>query len=64
MINLQVFQQKNKSGQKISMITCYDYLSACILDKSDIDAVLVGDSLAMVMHGHETTIPATVDMMT
>ncbi len=64
MINLQVFQQKNKSGQKISMITCYDYISACILDKSDIDAVLVGDSLAMVMHGHETTIPATVDMMT
>ena len=63
MTNLQVFHKKNRSCQKISMVTCYDYLSACILDKSDIDAVLVGDSLAMVMHGHETTIPATVGMM-
>lgn len=45
------------------MITCYDYWSACIIDDSDIDAVLVGDSAAMVMHGFESTVHADLDMM-
>jgi len=45
------------------MVTCYDYWSAKIIDESDIDAVLVGDSAAMVMHGFETTINAEIEMM-
>ena len=45
------------------MVTCYDAWSARIIAATDIDCILVGDSVAMVMHGHETTIPADVDMM-
>lgn len=46
------------------MATCYDYTFARLLEKSPIDAVLVGDSAAMVVHGHANTLTATVDMMT
>jgi 3-methyl-2-oxobutanoate hydroxymethyltransferase len=45
------------------MLTCYDYTSACIVQDSDIDVILVGDSAAMVMHGYGTTIPADIAMM-
>lgn len=45
------------------MITCYDHWSAQIIDQSNIDAVLVGDSTAMVMHGYENTINADIEMM-
>ena len=51
------------AGRPISVLTCYDFWSAGILAASTIDALLVGDSAAMVMHGHETTIPADLDMM-
>jgi len=47
----------------ISMVTCYDTWSARIIAATDIDCILVGDSVAMVMHGHDTTIPADIDMM-
>jgi 3-methyl-2-oxobutanoate hydroxymethyltransferase len=47
----------------ISVVTCYDAWSAKILAASRVDALLVGDSAAMVMHGHDTTIPADLDMM-
>ena len=57
-----IMKLKNR-GEKISMVTCYDFTSAKIVDQSDVDLVLVGDSTAMVMHGHDTTIPATVEMM-
>lgn len=50
-------------GRPISMITCYDAWSARIIAASGIDAILVGDSAAMVVHGHDTTIPADLDMM-
>lgn len=49
--------------RKIAMITCYDYASARILNTSDADCLLVGDSLAMTMHGHPSTLHATIDMM-
>jgi 3-methyl-2-oxobutanoate hydroxymethyltransferase len=49
--------------RKLSMVTCYDYTFAKLLAASSIDAVLVGDSVAMVMHGHESTLHATVEMM-
>ncbi len=53
----------HRAGKPISMVTCYDYCSARIVAASAIDCILVGDSLAMVMHGHETTIHADLDMM-
>jgi 3-methyl-2-oxobutanoate hydroxymethyltransferase len=57
------FQTKKQKHEKISMITCYDYTFARILDDTPIDVLLVGDSLAMVMHGHNTTLNASVEMM-
>lgn len=57
------FLRAKADGRKLSMATAYDYTFARLLAKSPIDAILVGDSVAMVMHGHETTITATVDMM-
>jgi len=57
------FQAKKQKGQKISMITCYDYTFAKILNETDIDVLLVGDSLAMVMHGYPTTLNASTEMM-
>ncbi|KTD71358.1 3-methyl-2-oxobutanoate hydroxymethyltransferase [Legionella tucsonensis] len=57
------FKSKKEEQKKISMITCYDYPSARIVAESNIDCVLVGDSVAMVVHGYETTIMATMEMM-
>lgn len=62
-MKIQDFKRKKQQHQKISMITCYDYPSAKILDESNIDCVLVGDSVAMVVHGFNNTIMATMDMM-
>lgn len=50
-------------GEKIAMLTGYDYSFARILDEAGIDAVLVGDSASNVIHGHETTVPITLDQM-
>jgi len=50
-------------GEKISMLTAYDYSMAKILDRASIDVILVGDSASNVMAGHETTIPITLDEM-
>ncbi len=57
------FYDYRKPGPKISMITAYDYTLASLAAESAADCVLVGDSLAMVMHGHPSTIAATPDMM-
>lgn len=57
------FKRKKQNSSKISMVTCYDYPSACIVANSQVDCVLVGDSVAMAVHGHETTIMATMEMM-
>lgn len=51
------------SGRKISMLTAYDYPTAALLDGAGIDAILVGDSMSMVVQGHETTLPVTLDEM-
>jgi 3-methyl-2-oxobutanoate hydroxymethyltransferase len=53
---------KNR-GEKISMLTAYDYTMAKIVDGSGIDVILVGDSASNVMAGHETTLPITLDQM-
>ena len=63
MLNIFDFQKKKQAGDKLTMVTCYDYTSALLVDKTDVDCILVGDSLAMTMHGFETTVSATVDMM-
>jgi len=52
---------KKLNKQKISMLTCYDYSMATILDKTDVDIILVGDSLGNVMLGYKDTIPVTVE---
>ncbi|MFT7158143.1 MAG: 3-methyl-2-oxobutanoate hydroxymethyltransferase, partial [Parvicella sp.] len=58
--NLQ--EMKNR-GEKISMLTSYDYSMAKIVDQAGIDIILVGDSASNVMAGHETTLPITLDQM-
>ena len=54
---------KKKNGQKISVMTAYDYTLASLCDKAGIDIMLVGDSAGMVMLGYENTIPVTMDQM-
>ena len=51
------------AGQKITMLTAYDYTMARLLDEAGVDGLLVGDSLAMVVQGHPTTLPATMEQM-
>ncbi len=60
-VTVRTFLKKKKDGEKITMLTAYDYPSAKILDQAGIDAILVGDSLGMVIQGHETTLPVTVE---
>ncbi len=62
-MKIQDFSLRKQQSEKISMVTCYDYSFAKILDASEIDCLLVGDSAAMVMHGFSTTLNATVELM-
>lgn len=62
-MKVQDFSRKKSEGVPISMVTCYDSWSAALIAATDIDCVLVGDSLAMVIYGHETTLPASIDTM-
>jgi len=55
--------EMKQRGEKISMLTAYDYTMAKIIDEAGIDIILVGDSAANVMAGHETTLPITLDQM-
>lgn len=56
-------QEMKRRGEKISMLTAYDYTMAKIIDAAGIDVILVGDSASNVMAGHETTLPITLDQM-
>ena len=62
-MNILTFNKRKIDKQKISMVTCYDHWSAKILNETEVDCILVGDSLAVVMHGFESTGHATVEMM-
>lgn len=62
-MNALTFKEKKIASQKISMVTCYDFTSAQILNHTNIDALLVGDSLSMTMYGESTTLPATIELM-
>jgi len=57
------FLGKKQAGQKITVLTAYDYHTACLMDQAGIDAILVGDSLGNVVLGYDTTIPVTLDDM-
>lgn len=57
------FKNFKDEGEKITMVTCYDFWSARILDQTNIDCLLVGDSLSMVIYGHPSTLMATTEMM-
>lgn len=62
-ITTQRLLEMKQKGEKIAMLTAYDYTSARILDQAGIDIILVGDSAANVMAGHLTTLPITLDQM-
>ncbi|MBU6386330.1 MAG: 3-methyl-2-oxobutanoate hydroxymethyltransferase [Pirellula sp.] len=62
-INVRTLQTMKKRGEKIAMLTAYDYPTAQLLDQAGVHCLLVGDSLGMVVQGHETTIPVTLEQM-
>lgn len=62
-ITTHVLQEMKLNGEKIAMLTAYDYSFARILDEAEIDIILVGDSASNVMAGYETTLPITLDNM-
>ncbi|XP_057498455.1 3-methyl-2-oxobutanoate hydroxymethyltransferase 1, mitochondrial-like [Actinidia eriantha] len=62
-MTLTHLRQKYRRGEPITMVTAYDYPSGVHLDTAGIDVCLVGDSAAMVVHGHDTTLPVTLDEM-
>lgn len=62
-ITTNTLQEMKNRGEKISMLTAYDYSMATIVDAAGTDVILVGDSASNVMAGHETTLPITLDQM-
>ncbi len=62
-ITTHILQEMKRNDEPIAMLTAYDYSMARILDAAGIDILLVGDSASNVMHGHETTLPITLDQM-
>lgn len=62
-VTTHVLQEMKLRGEKIAMLTAYDYSSATLLDAAGIDVILVGDSASNVMAGHKTTLPITLDQM-
>ena len=62
-ITTNTIQEMKQKGEKIAMLTSYDYSMATIVDEGGIDVILVGDSASNVMAGHETTLPITLDQM-
>ena len=62
-ITTHILSEMKSRGEKISMLTAYDYSMASIIDSGGVDIILVGDSASNVMAGHETTLPITLDQM-
>ncbi|NJD30516.1 MAG: 3-methyl-2-oxobutanoate hydroxymethyltransferase, partial [Gammaproteobacteria bacterium] len=56
-VNVSTLGRMKAEGQKIACMTCYDASFAALVDEADVDVVLVGDSLGMVIQGHDTTVP-------
>ena len=62
-VTVRTFNEAKVTGEKLTMITCYDYSTAKLVDKSGIDSILIGDSLGMTMLGYEDTLSVTVEDM-
>jgi len=62
-VTIHTLQKKKAASDKITMLTCYDATFARLLDDAGVDILLVGDSLGMVVQGHATTLPVTLDEM-
>jgi 3-methyl-2-oxobutanoate hydroxymethyltransferase len=62
-MTLRRLQEMSRTGEKIAMLTCYDASFARALDEAGVDVLLVGDSLGMVIQGHSSTLPVSVDEM-
>ena len=62
-VTMTLLRQKHKKAEPITMVTAYDYPSAVHVDMAGIDICLVGDSASMVVHGHDTTLPITIEEM-
>lgn len=60
-VTLATLVARKREGRRIPVVTCYDYTTACLVEQTDIDAVLVGDTYGEVCLGHATTLPVTVD---
>lgn len=63
MKNILDFHRKKEKREKIAGVTCYDYTAAVLMERTAVDFLLVGDSLAMTMHGFPSTVSATLEMM-
>ena len=62
-ITIETLRDRKQAGHKIPVLTCYDYPTARILEAEGVEGLLVGDTLAQVLLGHESTLPATMDLM-
>ncbi len=62
-VTIQTLRKMKQAGERIAMLTAYDATFARLLDRAGVDALLVGDSLGMVIQGHDTTLPVTMDQM-
>ncbi|HAN38938.1 MAG TPA: 3-methyl-2-oxobutanoate hydroxymethyltransferase, partial [Chitinophagaceae bacterium] len=62
-VTTNTLQKMKANGEKIAMLTAYDFSFARIFDAAGVDVILVGDSASNVMAGHETTVPITLDQM-
>jgi len=62
-VTTHILSEMKLKGEKIAMLTSYDFSMASIVDKAGVDVILVGDSASNVMAGHETTLPITLDQM-
>src|SRR5436305_13925035 len=62
-VTLATLARMKADGEMIASLTCYDASFAVLMDTAEVDVVLVGDSLGMVIQGHDTTVPVTMDQM-
>ncbi len=62
-VTISTLRSRKRERQKISMLTCYDYTTAQLMEEAQVDSLLVGDTYAEVCLGHPTTLPATIEHM-